>query len=401
VIPDHAVAVVGVGVTQFRARWKEKTYFELAFDAVAEALADAGIGHDRVSSVVYGIYNELFERQIMPDVYVHDYLGLRLIPSTRVTAGGATGGAAIRAGILEVLSGLHDVVLVVGVEKATDCFNYDIGAATPETLKAISYSADMSFENPLGFTAAASFAIPIVAHRDRFGTPTDEQMAKVSVKNHRNAKLNPIAQSPKDLSVEDVLGSRMICYPFKFYDNCLYSEGAAAIVLVSPRVAESFGDRVTWITGFGGATDTGLAGSRPRIDDFPSTKVATRRSYELAGITDPVKEFDLAELHDAFTGTELMSYEDCGLCEEGGAGRLIDEGVVEPDGELPVNVSGGLIGCGHAVGATALMQMGEVVHQLRGEAGPRQLEHARRGLIQSIGGPGCAWTYSFVLEASA
>lgn len=275
-----------------------------------------------------------------------------------------------------------------------------MGAATPETLKAISYSADMSFENPLGFTAAASFAIPIIAHMARYGAPTEEQMAKVSVKNHRNAKRNPIAQSPKDITVEDVLGSRMICYPFKFFDNCLYSEGAAALVLVSPRVASEFGDRVVWITGIGAATDTGLAGSRPNVHEFASTRVAAQRSYDMAGITDPVRELDLAELHDAFTGTELMSYEDCLLCGPGEAGRLIDDGVVELDGDLPVNVSGGLIGCGHAVGATGLMQLGEIVMHLRGEAGERQVDNARRGLVQSIGGPGCAWTYSYVLEAS-
>jgi acetyl-CoA acetyltransferase len=118
----------------------------------------------------------------------------------------------------------------------------------------------------------------------------------------------------------------------------------------------------------------------------------------MAGITDPLEQFDLAELHDAFTGTELMSYEDCMFCEPGEGGRLIDDGTVWPGGKLPVNLSGGLIGCGHAVGATGLMQTSEIVWQLRHEAGARQAPNARRGLVQSIGGTLCAWTVSLVLE---
>ena len=153
------VAVMGRGCTKFKSRWVEKTYFELAVDAVKEAILDAGIKKDDIECAVYGIYNELFERQVMPDVYVHDYLGLRLKPSTRVTAGGATGGAAIRSAYLEVASGQADIALVVGVEKATECYNYDIGSSTPETLKAISYSVDMTWEYALGPTAAASFAV--------------------------------------------------------------------------------------------------------------------------------------------------------------------------------------------------------------------------------------------------
>ena len=392
------VAVVGCGITKFKARWLEKTYFELAFDAVKDALHDTGVTIDEIQSAHYGIYNELFERQVMPDVFVHDYLGLRLKPSTRVTAGGATGGAAIRSGFIEVASGVTDITLVVGVEKATDCYDYESGTSSPEVLKAISYSLDMTWENMLGPTAAASYAIPVVAHMEKYGSPTEEQMARVSVKNHRNAVKNPIAQSPKVLTVEDVLNSRMICYPFKFYDNCLYSEGAAALVLASEKIAKEICEDPIWITGVGAATDTGLAGCRPTISEFESTRVATRKSYEMAGITNPLEQLDLAELHDAFTGTEIMSYEDCALCEIGEGGRLIDEGIVMPDGKLPVNISGGLIGCGHAVGASGLMQMREVVLQLRGRAEARQIPNVRRGLVQSIGGPGCAWTYSFILE---
>ncbi|MEW5945752.1 MAG: thiolase family protein [bacterium] len=396
------VAVVGVGATKFKARWIEKTYFELAFDAVKEALNMAGIGKDDVESVVYGIYNEFFQRQFMPELFTHDYLGFTFVPATRVAAGGATGGAAVRTAFMEVASGAHDVVAVVGLEKCTDCWDYDRATATPEVLRSIAYSIDMTYEYPLGAFAAAEYALPTVAHIEKFGGPTEEQMAMVSVKNHGNAMNNPLAQSGKEITVEDVMNSRMICYPFKFYDNCLYTEGAAALILASEDRAREITDKPVFITGVGSATDMGFpgfkTGRKSNIWEFGSTRVAGERAYRMAGIKNPRKELDVVEIHDAFTAAELLSYEAFGFCEPGGGGRLIEEGVTWMDGELPVCPSGGLIGCGHAVGATGVMQTGEAVLQLRGEADRRQVKNARKALVQSIGGVACAYTVAMVLE---
>ena len=260
------------------------------------------------------------------------------------------------------------------------------------------YTADMTYDNPAGRTAASGFALAVIAHRDKFGNPTEEQMAKVSVKNHFNATKNPIAQSPKIITVEEVLNSRKIVEPFKFYDNCLYTEGSSAVILASEEVARELTDKPVWITGVGASADYVMPGNRPNIYTFESSRVAARSAYKMAGIKDPLKELDFAELHDAFTGTEIMAYEDCFFCEEGKGGGLIDDGTVMPDGELPVNLSGGLIGCGHAVGATGIMQTYEVALHLREEAGDRQLKNARRGLVQSIGGTLCTWTVCLVLE---
>lgn len=396
------VAVVGVGATKFKARWIEKTYFELAFDAVKAALEMAGLTKDDIESAVYAIYNEFFERQFMPELFTHDYLGLTFLPATRVAAGGATGGAGIRTGFMEVASGAHDIVLVVGLEKCTDCWDYDRNSATPEVLRSIAYSIDMSYEYPLGAFAAAEYALPTVAHMEKFGTPTEEQMALVSVKNHGNAMNNPLAQSGMKITVEDVMNSRMICYPFKFYDNCLYTEGAAALILTSEDKAREITDKPVFITGVGSATDMGFPGSKTgkksAIWEFGSTRFAGERAYRMAGITNPRKELDVVEIHDAFTAAELLSYEAFGFCSPGEGGRLIEEGVTMMDGDLPVSPSGGLIGCGHAVGATGVMQTGEVVLQLRDEAGARQVKNARRGLVQSIGGVACANTVAMVLE---
>ncbi len=394
------VAIIGVGCTNFRGRHPDKTYFELAFDAAKAAFEDAGIDKADVGAAVYGIYNDFFQRQYQPDAFVHDYLGLPPIPAVRVNTGGATGGSALRIGYAEVASGLYDIVLVLGVEKCADCFDYFTKNPVPEVLRAILYTSDMTYDNPIGRTAASGFALAVLAHMQKYGGPTEEQMAKVSVKNHGNALKNPRAQSGMKITVDDVLKSPKIVDPFKRLDNCLYTEGAAAVVLASRRkVAELHPKKPPiWITGLGAALDWAFPGNRESIAEFHGCRLATKKSYDMAGITDPLEQFDLAELHDAFTGTELMSYEDCMFCEPGEGGRLIDDGTVWPGGKLPVNLSGGLIGCGHAVGATGLMQTSEIVWQLRHEAGARQAPNARRGLVQSIGGTLCAWTVSLVLE---
>ncbi len=168
--------------------------------------------------------------------------------------------------------------------------------------------------------------------------------------------------------------------------------------MASEEAARKISAKPIWISGLGASTDYVMPGNRPNIYTFESSRLAAKKAYDMARITNPLEELDLAELHDAFTGTEIMAYEDCFFCEEGQGGRLIDEGVVMAGGKLPVNLSGGLIGCGHAVGATGIMQTYEVALQLRGEAGERQVKNARRGLVQSIGGTLCTWTVCLVLE---
>jgi acetyl-CoA acetyltransferase len=191
----------------------------------------------------------------------------------------------------------------------------------------------------------------------------------------------------------------MICYPFRFYDNCLYSEGASALVLASEEVALDLCDSPAWIAGVGASTDMAFTGNRPDLTQFGSSVEAGRAAYAMAGIQNPRRDLDFAELHDAFTSAEILSYEAFGFCKPGEGGYLIEEGVTEMGGELPVNPSGGLIGCGHAVGATGVMQTGEAALQVQGRAGKRQIKNARRGLVQSIGGPATTWTFAFIIEA--
>lgn len=401
------VAVVGVGQTVFRARMPEKAYYELAFEAVREALRDASLERRDIGSVVYGIYNDLFERQLMPDAYVHDYLGMHGIPGTRVTTGGATGGYAFRAAYAEVASGLSDTVMLVGVEKGQDCFDWAQYKSTPEVLKSIAYSADMTWEFPTGAYAASSYALLATAHMRKYGT-TEEQAALVSVKNHRNAMRNPYAQAPMNITVKDVLASRMISYPFKLLDCSLYTEGACALVLMSgERVRKDAVSDPVWVTGLGASNDRSFPGFRSKSDtlgrhgdlaDLRNHYEAAGQAYHMAGIRNPLKEIDVAELHDAFSFTELQAYEAMGFAGRGGGGRFIEDGMPMMDGDLPVSPSGGLLGAGHAVGATGVMQIGEIARQLKGRAGRRQVAIRRgRGVAHSIGGPGSSYATVTVL----
>ena len=396
------VAILGVGTTRFFASNPNKTYYELAYESVKSALDFANLELKDIQSAVFGIYNDFFERQIMPDIYVAAHIGLNPVPESRITCGGATGGFAVRQGFFEVASGYYDCVLVCGVEKCTDLIDPVSGKTTPEVLKAIAYSSDMTFEYPIGLIAASSYALNVNRHIYEYGTPTPEQMAKVSVKNHGNAMNNPNAQSPKKLTIEDVLNSPMICTPFHFYDCCLYSEGSASLILASEKFAKRITESPVYITGIGAGSETERPGDRIAfgrgLAHSESLRTAAKEAYKRANITEPKKDIQMAELHDAFSGIEPIIYEDLFFCEKGEGGKMVDDGIVTMNGSLPVSPSGGLIGCGHPVGATGVYQVGECALQIMGKAGQRQVKNVERALAHSMGGPGASYNTVIIVE---
>ena len=401
------VAIIGVGITPFLSRYLDKTYFELAYDATKLALNDCNkqgieITHKDLESTVYGIYNELFERQFMPDIFINSYIGMNDKPGTRIASGGATGGYTVRMAYAEVASGLSDLCLCLGVEKCNDCYDEKTGATTPQVLNAIAYSADMTYEYPMGMMAASSYVSMVNAHFEEFGSPSEEQMALVSVKNHGNAINNPIAQSPMKITVEDVMNSRIICYPFKMLDCCLYSEASACLILASEQKVKELGvENPIWITGVGAANTDCFIGNRESIGRLYSNINAAKAAYKMAGLDyDNIKnQIDVAELHDAFSGQEVISYEELGFVPFGEGGKWIESGGPEIGGELPCCPSGGLIGGGHAVGATGIMATGEAALQLRGDADKHQVTIEKgRALAHSIGGPGAAYAAIIIME---
>lgn len=388
----NRVAVVGVGNTPFAGRHADKTFQRLAYESVRAALADAGATADNIESVVYAIYNDFFEHCAMPDHHIHYLLGLARKPSVRVTCGGATGGYALRAAFAEVASGLHDVVMVVGVEKVADMNTFDM-------IKAITFAADPFFESQLGGSAAGSYSAPIRFHMENYGT-TEADIAGVVVKNKSNARNNPDAQSPMEISVEDVLKSPMIIYPLKILDHCLSSEGAATVILASEEAARRFKSQPVWITGIGASTESGRQAERDDVGDslFPAVKASADRAYAMAGVSDPRKSIDVAEVYDSFSGVEVCLYEEFGFCPRGEGVPFLKEGGASMGGALPVNPSGGLIGGEHAIGATGVYQVAEIARQIRGVAGARQVPGARCGLAQSMGGARGAYSVCMVLE---
>jgi acetyl-CoA acetyltransferase len=222
-----------------------------------------------------------------------------------------------------------------------------------------------------------------VDHMHRYGT-TEEQLAKVAVKNHDHGVLNPKAHFQKRISVDDVLTSRPVAWPLKLYDCCPRSDGASCLVLTSPKIARKFTDTPVNIIGSGQAQDTLSLFARENFSSMKVTRLAAKQAYQMAGVGPD--NIDLAELHDCFTIAEIIAYEDLGFCKQGEGGKLIDEGATHLGGRIPTNTSGGLKAKGHPVGATGTAQAYEIYLQLTNQADRRQVPNAEIGLTENVGG---------------
>lgn len=397
------VGIVGVGLIPWKVRYADKTYYELALDVTKAALQDAGITSRDVDHVVWGLSDLMvaWVRQCCPSTTMQDYIGMAGKSSVHVSAGAVTGAMAVRQGMIEILSGMSEVTLVVGSGKGMDLWDPVQQKRSSAFLKAIMLDLDTNWEVPVEPLAAANFGFAVQAHMDRFGSPTEEQMAKVSIKNHRNALSNPLAQSGIALTMEDVMQSRRVAGPLKLYDCCLYSEGAAALILASEDRAREICRNPIWIDGVGAANERSYMPDFDNLGRIMCQQKSAERAYAMAGIKDPLKELDFIETHDLLTGVELMSYAELGLCKPGEGGRLIDEGFTEMAGPMPVNPSGGMIGCGHVAGCSGISRIGEVTRQLRGQAGGTQVPiNKGRAIFSAIGGPGISQSCTIVLGAS-
>lgn len=394
------VGIAGVGQLPFKTRYADKNYQELAFEATEAALMDAKLSIRQMDGAIYAIYSDLLMRQQTPETMVHEYIGMMGKPALRITAGASTGTYALRAAYAEVAAGLAESILLLGIQKSGDLINPETGHRGEGTMMSESITHDVNWQHPYTPFPPAAWGVILTAHMHRWGTPTLEQMARVSVKNHRNAFKNPNAQLRLDVDVQEVLNSRLIAWPTTMYEACLFSEGAAAVVVVSEDFAARNGLKPVWISGVGTSHDA----SSPRIEPellgrMPAISQAAEQAYRMAGITDPRNELDVIELHDLFAGLEVLTYEELNLCAPGRGGDLIDQGVVEMDGELPVNPSGGRLACGHIAGPSEVYSIGEIVLQLRGEAGERQvaIRHGR-GLVATVGGQCASLGAVIVLE---
>ncbi|MGA1794085.1 MAG: thiolase C-terminal domain-containing protein, partial [Thermoplasmatota archaeon] len=285
---------------------------------------------------------------------------------------------AFRQGLLDIASGLHDVVVVGGAEKMSDVTS-DIAAGF------IAAGADQAWEALFGATLPALYAIMARRHMKDFGT-TREQLAAVSVKNHRHGSKNPYAQFQSEITLETVLKASPIAEPLGLFDCAPMSDGAAAVVLCELEMAKEFCSDPILITGTGQGSDALAISNRPSLTELRATRKAGERAYARAGITPD--DIDVAEVHDSYTIGEIMAIEDLGFFAKGDGGPATERGDTTLGGKIPINTSGGLKARGHPLGATGIAQVNEIVLQLRGKANGRQVKDARIGLTHSVGGTG-------------
>jgi len=370
----RGVAVIGVGVTKFGKH--ERTSAELFAEAAADALLDAELTPGAVQALYYGnVVGSETEHQLHTGPQAASILGIPAIPTTRFEAACASSHAAFRHAVMEIAAGVSDVVLVGGAERV-------LNVPTAESTEYFAYASDAIWEQTLGLTFPGVFALIARAHMEKYGT-TEEQMAAVAVKNHKHGTLNPKAQFQKAITVEQVLQSAYIADPLKLFDCCPFTDGGAAVVLASEEVARKR-TRAVQVLASAAASDWMLLGDKRDLARVPATERAAAAAYSQAGLRPA--DVDVVELHDCFTIAEIVATEGLGLFEPGAGGRAAAEGRTSLGGAIPVNPSGGLKAKGHPIGATGAAQIAEIVTQLRGEAGPRQVDEARVGLTHTLGG---------------
>ncbi|RLI86320.1 MAG: thiolase domain-containing protein [Archaeoglobales archaeon] len=371
------VAVIGVGCSKFGELW-EMGFRDIMISAGVEALEDANLEGKEIEAIYVG--NMSAGRYVGQEhiaSLIADYSGLAdlHIPCVRVEAGDASGGVALRQAYMAVASGMHDVVIAAGAEKVTD---------VPNAVEILSSCADVEWEVFNGANLPALYAMIARMHMRRYGTK-EEDLAMVSVKNHKNATLNPKAMFRREIDLETALNSPYVAEPLRLFDCSPICDGASVVILASEDVARKYTDTPIYIEACTQASDYLALQSRRDITTMDSVVQASRKAYKIAGI-DP-KDVDVVEVHDSFTIAEIIAYEDLGFVEKGRGAELVREGVTMLDGEIPVNPSGGLKAFGHAVGATGIRQAVEIVLQLRGDAGKRQVD-AEMGLSLNVGGTG-------------
>jgi acetyl-CoA C-acetyltransferase len=372
------VAIIGCGMTKFGEHW-ETGLRDMVVEAGLRAIQDASLPGEKIDAGYIGtMASGSFIGQEHIGALIADYMGLNPIPITRVEGACASGSLALRQGFMAVASGLHDIVVVGGVEKMTDL---DANMVTD----VLGGAGDQEWELFMGATFPGIYALMARRHMHEFGT-TEEMMASVAVKNHRNGSKNKYAQYQNEITMETVLRSKTVASPLKVFDCSPVTDGAAALVLAPLEIASSFTKKPVEIIATAQASDTIALHSRQTLTGINATKIAADKAYKMAKVA--TKDIDVVEVHDCFTIAEIMAIEDLGFFKKGEGGRASLEGRTAIGAEIPVNTSGGLKACGHPVGATGVKQAIEITWQLRNEAEGRQVKDAEIGMTHNVGGSG-------------
>jgi acetyl-CoA C-acetyltransferase len=371
------VAIAETACTRYGEH--EETARELGVEAAMDALDTAGLTGEDLDALFVANAFGMADKQGHVGPLIATAIGAPNVPSSTTEAACASASVAFRHAVAHVRAGMAETALVVGTEKVS---HVDTMTATSY----FCYGSDYFLEGGVGATFPGLYATMARAHMEEYGT-SEEDMARVAVKNHENGVHNPTAHFQKEISVDDVLDSYEVAAPLKLYDACPFSDGAAAAIVTTPDRARELSDTPIAVEASAQRGTIAALSEREDLTGIDATRKAGRQALDEAGIA--LDEVDLFEVHDCFTIAELIAMEDLGLVEPGKAAAAVREGRTATDGDLPVNASGGLKSKGHPVGATGSGQIYEAVQQLRGEVDPaRQVDGAERVLTHNVGATG-------------
>jgi len=372
------VCVIGAGSTKYGKL--DDSISDIAIEASVAAIESAGIIPKEIKAGYISNVFGVADKQVHLGPVIMSNLGIPERPSLSIESACGSGSVSFREAFANVAAGFYDAVLVTGVEKVTH-------TGTEWTTTYFSYCSDFFYEGASGASFPGLFASMARAYLTEFKA-TEEDLAKVAVKNHENGLLNPKAHLRKKITVEDVMNSAVVASPLKLYDCCPFSDGASSVILCNEKFAKEHTKDYINVIGSGrGGSPAALQG-REYLTTIPSTKIAAEAAYKMAGITS--KDVDFAEVHDCFTIAEIVDTEDLGFFEKGKGVEGVRENQTSRKGDIPINPSGGLKSKGHPIGATGVGQVVEVFDQLTGKAGARTVNDAKIGLTQNFGATGAS-----------
>ncbi|MBC8511825.1 MAG: thiolase domain-containing protein [Dehalococcoidia bacterium] len=376
------VAVIGVGMTKFSGK-QDKTCVELFGEAAMDAINEANLKPKDIQALFVGnVLGDFSEGQGQPQAFAADYIGAFNVPANKYENACASASAAARDAFMWVASGFYDVVLAGGTETAAKM-------GTPLATRTFAMGSDSRYEYPAGITFPGVFAMLTHLYAKKHGIPLEKlkrQMAQVSVNSHYYGALNPKAHFQKEITMDKVLDGFMVCQPLQLLDCCPFSDGASAIVLASEEKAKKLTDKPVYVVGIGQASAGNLLSQKDYLPRLRSRELSAKQAYDMAGLSP--KDIDVCELHDCFSIATIIALEGLGFFEFGKASEAVERGETKIGGKIPVNPSGGLKSKGHPIGATGTAQVYDIVKQLRGECGERQVEGAKTGMTDTLGGDG-------------
>lgn len=376
------VAVVGVGMTKFSGK-QEKTCVELFAEAAMDAINEANLKPKDIQALFLGnVLGDFSEGQGQPQAFAADYIGASNIPANKYEGACASASAAARDAFMWVASGFYDIVLAGGTETAAKM-------GTPLATRTFAMGSDSRYEYPSGITFPAVFAMLAHLYAQKYGIPLEklkQQMAQVSVNSHYYGARNPKAHFQKEITMDKVLDGFVVCQPLQLLDCCPFSDGGSAVVLASEEKAKKLTDKPVYVVGVGQASAGNLPSQKEYLPRIRARELSAKQAYDMAGLSPG--DIDVCELHDCFSIATLIALESLGFFEYGKAGEAVERGETKLGGKIPINISGGLKSKGHPIGATGTAQIYEIVKQLRGECGERQVEGAKIGMTDTLGGDG-------------